>query len=142
MLYGKLLSTLAFFILILCSDISKPAVAQSAFVGPDSYWIVVASRPDYDEAVEIATFLLKSFPNANVLESNNGWYAIVLGARQQNGATNFKNGLISIGSIPPDSFLSEGQNFQYIAWEPAVVESQGSKSDQNVCEKFPYLCRN
>lgn len=133
-----------FLLPVLLFAIMNPTNAKAgrepAYVGPYYRWIVIASRPNYDEAVSVASRFVKSFPYTTIVHSRNGWYAVVLDAVVADEAASFKNNLIYTEAIPEDSFLSEGRYFEFVEWTALDSDHGGTAQNQAICEKFRYLC--
>lgn len=74
-------------------------------------WIVVWSRADPAEAVQIAQDIERTFPSVTVFQSENGYYAVTIGYVPAGRAKAFVADLIARGMIPPDSFPVRGSKW-------------------------------
>jgi hypothetical protein len=79
--------------------------------------VVIASRQDYGEAVQLARFYSERLAAVRVVLSTNGWYAVVSGPHQVDNAQTFKQGLIQSGRVPGDAFLSKGDVYVEQVWD-------------------------
>ena len=89
------------------------ANAQSLTQGGDSRWVVIASRQDIVEAISIAGPYIGQ--SVRVVQSGNGWYAVVLGPYKARNITQFES-IYSGPSIPPDAYLAKGSDFVETIW--------------------------
>ncbi len=111
----KLLLVLALAALL--TAIAAAAGARASVMpGGNSGWLVVASRPDVNQAISVAGGYANRFPQTSVFQSNNGWYAVSIGWMRQPEGNSYKSSLIASGAIPSDSYFHNGERFQYVVW--------------------------
>jgi uncharacterized protein YraI len=117
-------------VLVLCFLALSAASQAFAAVKPggNSGWLVVASRADANTAISVARGFAGRFPQTTVFQSNNGWFAVTLGWMRQPGGNAYKNRLVASGAIPGDSYLHDGQRFQYAVWSATGVTGGASQS--------------
>lgn len=96
--------------------------------GGNGGWLVVASRPNASEAVNVARGYASRFPKTTVFQSSNGWFAITLGWMTQPGGNRYKANLQSGGIIPGDSYFHNGQRFQFAVWSATGITGGASRS--------------
>ncbi|MCP1738209.1 hypothetical protein [Bradyrhizobium japonicum] len=102
-----------FFAAIAATLLITPSIlaAQPFKLKQGSRWIIFASREDLREASKLARDLSAARPDIRVFRSINGWYTVAAGPLPISSAESTKDGLISSGKIPPDSYLSVGGRF-------------------------------
>lgn len=96
--------------------------------GGNGGWLVVASRPNASEAVNVARGYANRFPQTTVFQSNNGWFAITLGWMTQPGGNRYKANLQASGLIPGDSYFHNGQRFQFAVWSVTGITGSASQA--------------
>ncbi|WP_299480124.1 caspase family protein [uncultured Roseibium sp.] len=96
--------------------------------GGNSGWLIVASRPNATDAINLARSYANRFPQTTVFQSNNGWYAVSLGWMNQPAGDRYKANLLSSGAIPGDSYFHNGQRFQFSVWSASGVTGGASQS--------------
>ena len=89
-------------------------------------WVLLASREDRDEAVLIARIYAGHQPR--VVQSQNGWYAVVLGPYEASDISSFRAGFDG-PTIPDDAMLSRGKSFMATAWTPGESDSSATDSE-------------
>ncbi|MGJ4859507.1 peptidoglycan-binding protein [Labrys sp. La1] len=82
----------------------------------NTFWLVVASRPTQEEAVDLARAYSATIGPIFVVQSQNGLYAIVAGTLNFDKAKPNLITLKDLHIIPQDSFLSHGENLDRIVW--------------------------
>jgi hypothetical protein len=82
----------------------------------DGEWIQLYSRTTGLDAVNVARPMLQQFPNVAVFEYDNGWYVVALGPYPPGTAGAMRDGLRSLGRIPPDSLVNSGRRFIDRIW--------------------------
>ncbi|WP_298813710.1 caspase family protein [uncultured Roseibium sp.] len=112
---------------LLASALVSTASA-SVMPGGNSGWLVVASRPDANTAISLASGFAKRFPQVTVFQSNNGWYAVTLGWMRQPAGNSYRARLVSTGIIPGDSYFHNGQRFQYAVWSATGMTGAASQA--------------
>lgn len=76
------------------------------------YFIVVASRPDRQSAIEAAdTYAAKGFSAAEVHRTPNGWYAVTIGHYPSDEAKRILKEATLSQSIPGGAWLSPGKEW-------------------------------
>ena len=91
-------------------------VGGSAELPSHLRWLVVASRPSYAEAVGYAQRFSEFVAPSVVVESQNGWYAVLAGVLDMPKAERNLVNLKGARLVPQDAFLSNGRNFHTIVW--------------------------
>ncbi|WP_428688618.1 caspase family protein [Roseibium sp.] len=99
----------------------------SVMPGGNSGWLVVASRPDANQAISVASGYVGRFPKTSVFQSNNGWYAVTIGWMRQPEGNAYKARLIASGAIPGDSYFHNGERFQYVIWSATGLTGGASQ---------------
>ncbi len=79
-------------------------------------WIVVASREDPAEAKLVARGFLDHFPTTQVIKTDNGWYAVVIGNLPTKSASEKLKYFKETQIVPKDAFLSTGRRFLKRHW--------------------------
>lgn len=98
---------------------------QDFTLSADKRWIVVASREDPMEAKNIATGFLEHFPSTQVIKTDNGWYAVVIGNLPSKNAMNRLRYFKETQVVPKDAFLSTGQRFLKRYWaSKALIKAE------------------
>ncbi|WP_448954850.1 hypothetical protein [Labrys neptuniae] len=82
----------------------------------NTFWLVVASRPTQEEAVDLARTYAATIGPIFVVQSQNGLFAIVAGTLNFDKAKPNLITLKDLHIIPQDSFLSRGDNLDRIVW--------------------------
>lgn len=104
---------------------SVPAVSlvrQAQYVGGHAKlrsnlrWLVVASRPSYSSSVDYARQFSSLVAPCIVVQSQNGWYAVLAGILDMPKAELNLDNLKGVRLIPQDAYLSTGGNFHTIVW--------------------------
>lgn len=104
------------------SEAVGPIVRPAQYIGGHAElrgnlrWLVVASRPSYDQAVDYAQRFSGLIAPCVVVESQNGWYAVLAGVLDMPKAELNIENLKGVRLIPQDSYLSTGRNFHTIVW--------------------------
>lgn len=88
-------------------------------LAPDEFWLQVASRQTLPDAIAVAEQYAPQFDRAAVLQSQNGWYAIVVDVVKDGAVKETLRRLKLAGRIPEDSYATPGKSFLWIAW-PAI----------------------
>jgi peptidoglycan hydrolase-like protein with peptidoglycan-binding domain len=90
----------------------------------DARWLLVASRPTENEAVDFARDQLAVFPDTIVVRTVNGLYAIVVGVIPIERSEERLKWLKALRTIPQDSLLADGGRFVALIWpgEPPQIE--------------------
>ncbi|WP_372422256.1 hypothetical protein [Salinarimonas chemoclinalis] len=94
---------------------TEPATAQS---GPSAgeRWIVLASRQDPAEAIDLARGWRERFDATHVLTSANGWHAVVAGPVTPGDPGALQARLRAEPGLPDDLFVSDGARFSDPFW--------------------------
>ena len=105
----------------LASAAPSPAPAAPQEETPEKlaeewFWLQVASRQDYHEAVEVAAGYRKTFEATKIYRSRNGWYAIVVGTVRKGNIEATISDLAGEGRIPKDSYATRGESFVAKVW--------------------------
>ena len=79
-------------------------------------WMQVASRQSLDEAIGVAREHEAKFPGVSVFRTQNGWFAVVIGAIQSTQAADMIELYVGRGWIPPDSVSTRGESFGAKVW--------------------------
>jgi hypothetical protein len=109
--------------LILCVACLSSATAQAENLRlfGNKHWLAVASTKDLDVAIGIARHLQSS--GAQVVSSQSGFYAIVLGPFEGNSVEQLKRKDPNFPELPPDALLSNGARYTGVAWKAAELPS-------------------
>ncbi|WP_172746203.1 hypothetical protein [Neorhizobium sp. T7_12] len=100
----------------LCISTLTPQMSSAASnqtLSDGRKWVVLASRADLGEAIEIAKTYVGH--QVKIMNSENGWFAVVLGPYRAKDIGEFKGGFQG-PSIPNDAYLALGKNFLSVAW--------------------------
>lgn len=79
-------------------------------------WMQVASRQSLDEAIVVAREHEAKFPGVSIFRTQNGWFAIVIGAIRSSEAANMIELYVGRGWIPSDSVSTRGESFDAKVW--------------------------
>lgn len=79
-------------------------------------WLVIASRDNAQEAIQIANGFSPIIGDVSVLQSSNGRYAVVAGFLSTSKAKANAQAMKAIRLIPEDSFLTVGEKFHQLVW--------------------------
>lgn len=85
----------------------SPLLSLPAALSKDKYFIVVASRPTSQSAIDVATSYSSHF-SPEVYQTPNGWYAVTIGHFSLEEAKRIQSQEISAQTIPQSSWLSTG----------------------------------
>lgn len=85
--------------------------ASSLRLSGNNRWLVFASRRTANEALDLAREFLNRFPNVSVMQSSNGWYAVVSGPMNVPDPRLAKEALLRSGGVPTDVGFSTGENW-------------------------------
>ena len=107
----RLLALFAFWILVANTAFASP-LAQSG----DSRWIVFASRQAEDEAIGVARAYRYQFPSIRVVQSTNGWFAIIAGPERVPNPRQRREQLLQNGDLPKDILFSRGDGYVREVW--------------------------
>jgi len=97
----------ALFVEGLSADEGTPVTELPA----SQMWVVVGSRPTEHEAKSFARPYRSDFPHTKIFLSQNGWYAITIGAVEYPSNKSVIKRAIASGTIPSDSFFLSGKTF-------------------------------
>lgn len=112
----KLLSIIALFLASV-----EPGYADLLRTGT-TRWAVIASTQELENAIGIAEVYTSRFREVQVVESSNGWLAVIGGPVSiAKGAKAAREELWNTGGFPKDIFLSNGQNFIRTVWAPQTM---------------------
>ncbi|MEP7173614.1 MAG: hypothetical protein ABI705_09030 [Aestuariivirga sp.] len=115
---------ICFLLMALLSELwataSFAAKGDFAFVGA-TRWVVIASRESKVDAIELAG----QFKESKVMESENGWYAVVLGPYDD--LTTIAD--YTASKIPEDAYLAKGDNFVDMVWVSATTPKKTSATN-------------
>lgn len=111
----------AFFVAVAC------LLSQSAWAGPyslsgDQRWIALASRQDLNQAIGIAQTFIWRLSGVRVMQSANGWYAVVAGPHDGTDIRAVRQKLSSTGTAPKDMALSKGDAYVAEVWTKKAPE--------------------
>lgn len=107
-------------LILVCAALPAQGVAAIQ-PGPGNGWLTVGSRDNPSSAISVARQLTRHFPGVHVFRSSNGWYAITLGWMATGPGNRYKDGLISRGLIPGDSYFTNGNRFLSLHWSTSGV---------------------
>ncbi|WP_336486183.1 hypothetical protein [Methylobacterium nigriterrae] len=113
---GRLLRGLAGLIVVLLMEL--PVQAGGLNLGGTARWVVIASRPNLDEAIGVARYHRWQHPNVRVVRAANGWYAVVFGPEQVSDARTLRQKLSREGGLPSDFIFSRGDSYVEQVWTP------------------------
>lgn len=88
-------------------------------LGSDEFWLQVASRQTLTDSIAVAEEYAPDFPKTSVLQSQNGWYAIIVDVVKDGAVKETLQRLKETGLIPDDSYATPGKSYLWIAW-PAI----------------------
>lgn len=109
----KLLVTIASF--LISTELAYADLLRTGTIR----WAVMASTQELENAVGIAEAYTSRFNEVQVVESSNGWFAVIGGPVSiTKGAKAAREELWRAGGFPRDMFLSNGQNFVRTVWTP------------------------
>jgi hypothetical protein len=91
-------------------------------------WVVIASRKDLDEAIDIARRYARH--NSRVVKARNGWYAVVLGLHKTNDIASFRQGFEG-PELPSDALLSRGTRYVETLWPTAATGATTKATTQD-----------
>jgi hypothetical protein len=99
------------------------AAPVSMTAASNFYWVVLASRPDLDQAIAVAE--TQRNLNPVIMRSTNGWFAVASGPVYMATGTGrqFLDALISEKHAPQDAFLSRGDRFIQTVWTTASANA-------------------
>ncbi len=97
------------------------AQAGNLALGGSARWVVIASRPDIDEAIGVARHHRWRRPNVRVVRAANGWFAVVFGPEQVPDPRAFRQKLVREGSLPGDFIFSRGDSYVEQVWAPPAA---------------------
>lgn len=112
-----------------------PLLAVSSVIAGDltlsgsARWIVLASRPDIDEAIGVARYHRWQHPSVRVMRSANGWFAVVFGPEQVANPRVVRERLTRAGDIPKDFIFSRGDSYIEQVWSPPSPSLETVKYD-------------
>lgn len=124
---GKLLTGLIGLIAPLLAVSS--AVSGDLTLGGNARWIVLASRPDIDEAIGVARYHRWQHPNVRVMRSANGWFAVVFGPEQVANPRAVRERILRAGDTPKDFIFSRGDSYVEQVWSPPAPTVETLKYD-------------
>jgi S1-C subfamily serine protease len=117
-------SVLALGGLVACAVTSVAEAGPFSLTG-DNRWIAFASRQSVDEAVGVARAYRWDFPKVRVMQSTNGWYAVVAGPERVSNPRTYKENLLKNGGVPSDLIFSKGDAYLTEVWKPEVATTLG-----------------
>jgi len=102
--------------LVLASCAFAPA-AQAQ----DQAWLQIEAHPDLSVAEDRARAYETLFRDVTGFATGRGWYLIALGPQSPGAAAGRLFELRQQGTIPPDSFISDGSNHGQRFWPPGAL---------------------
>jgi S1-C subfamily serine protease len=105
---------------------SPTADTSSLTLASGEFWVIVASRIDLSEAIDVARGFAANFPNTFVAEASNGRYAIVVGRVEGEKWQSIKHDGISSGLLPADTFATRGEKLRSVLWEAPATPPTAS----------------
>ncbi len=96
--------------------ISQSVWAGSYSLNGNQRWIALASRQDVNEAIGIAQTFVWRLQGVRVMQSANGWYAVVAGPHEGTDIRPVRQKLSSYGPVPKDIAFSKGDNYVAEVW--------------------------
>jgi len=123
---------------------------MSSALAQDLGWVQIEARPSEAQAVERAQSYAARLPNVNGFALPSGWYAIALGPYDRFTAEQELRRLRATGSVPGDSFISDGRGFgrrifgdgltvlpEQVAAPPQPLQpSEETLADSRAAERF------
>lgn len=104
------------------------AHAEPLTLSGNQRWIVLASRQAQEEAIGVALAHRFSFRNLRVVESANGWFAVVAGPEAVSDIRARKETLVQRGA-PRDMIFSRGEAYRTTVWTPQAPKYDCPSSD-------------
>ena len=95
---------------------SQAVWAGSYSLNGNQRWIALASRQDLNQAIGIAQTFSWRLPGVRVMQSANGWYAVVAGPHDGTDIRPVRQKLLSTGTAPKDMALSKGDAYVAELW--------------------------
>ena len=92
-----------------------PSSAGSMALTDGQHWLTVASTKDKDSAIGIAGWYASE--RAKVVNTQSGWYAVILGPYSEPDIAAVQRAHPNIGDIPKDALLSRGDKYIDAVWE-------------------------
>lgn len=92
-----------------------PALA-SIYAGSNAGWVVIASRSNANDAINLARRYARKFPSVVVFQSNNGYYGVSLGWSSRKAGKRAISVLSSQGLIAGDSYVHSGERWVRAIW--------------------------
>ena len=101
---------------------SQSVWAGSYSLNGNQRWIALASRQDLNQAIGIAQTFSWRLPGVRVMQSANGWYAVVAGPHDGTDIRVVRQKLSSTGTAPKDIALSKGDAYIAEVWTKKGAE--------------------
>lgn len=92
--------------------------AGGAARAQERFWLQIEAQPTLREAEERAAAYSGAFEDVMGFALSSGWYAIVLGPHDREGAQVRLTALLRDRMVPRDSFVADGGNFRARFWPP------------------------
>ena len=103
-----------------------PTASELQLTGSDN-WVVVASRQDQQEALDVARSYGQQGSGVRVVRSKNGWFAVVLGPISVSSIEEARAKYAPRLIIPSDAYLSRGERYVATVFvAPAAVGGASS----------------
>lgn len=113
----------AMIVAVACA-LGAPAFGAGYSLSGDARWIVLASRQTLDEAIGVARAYTWRFRSVRVMQSTNGWFAIVAGPERIADMRAYKDTLVRAGGVPKDLIFSTGDSYIAEAWRSGGAAAQ------------------
>jgi len=87
-------------------------------------WIQIEAQPNFASAEEQAKTYAVGIEKVSAYSIGAGWYVIAIGPFSETEAEQKLLSLRQAGSVPPDSFISRGLNYNEKVWPAQIVTAQ------------------
>lgn len=104
------------FLFVAACLVSQIVWAGSYSLNGNQRWIALASRQDLNQAIGIAQTFSWRLSGVRVMQSANGWYAVVAGPHDGTDIRPVRQKLLSTGTAPKDMALSKGDAYVAEVW--------------------------
>jgi S1-C subfamily serine protease len=123
---GRALKSGLIAVFLLLAAVSETN-AQSLTLTPPNRWVVVASRPDLVNAIDLARDYSRNMNGIRVVRSVNGLHAVIYGPVTAKSIAEARTGLPDQFNLPSDAFLSKGDRFTDLEFEapPSPILASG-----------------
>lgn len=110
-------------------------------IAPNQRHIIIASRNTAAEAISLAEYAALRFPQVEVFESSNGWFAVSIGTQEKRNAQLLLDELKRDAHIPEDSLLSDGTNYLRVVWPRNIDANSNANAFVDHPQGYPLYLR-